>query len=393
MDGVIVMLKGFIGYKNGHIPFVMDNYQMELFSNGELLNEFMKEYNFQTDYILHGVCFRMGTTPQNIAIMVKESAANTCYVSCYWINQIGIDSQFDSISFQSRLLDGAFRYKYNYIDCVRQGDNLSANQKEVYKFPITIGNDVCELIYRIGFMEQQGLLEDFEKWGETVIVLPNNDIDIRKCYEITLLMARFIKFMSSSGDVVFRRITLMRDGRPAAHFYCNFISDRPIYDYDTHFYDLDVMKYIPKILDNLALDLDNKITKSMNVGHIGNFEELYVPKRFVEQMQVFEYLFEKLQPQKARDVHFPLKKEIELMLSCFPSVSMWYRCDSSKMAERIKELRRTIVHGYAYYYDFADDIEIKRCMIVMDHLIRCMNLKVAGFNEQEIIEFEKEIPF
>ena len=77
------MLKGFIGYKNGHIPIVVDNYQMELFSNGELLNEFIKEYNFQADYILHGVCFRMGTTPQNIAIMVKESAANTCYVSCY----------------------------------------------------------------------------------------------------------------------------------------------------------------------------------------------------------------------------------------------------------------------------------------------------------------------
>lgn len=81
------------------------------------------------------------------------------------------------------------------------------------------------------------------------------------------------------------------------------------------------------------------------------------------------------------------------MLSCFPSVSVWYRCDSSKMAERIRELRRTIAHGFAYYYDFADDIEIKRCMIVMDHLIKCMNLQVAGFNEQEIIEFKNEVPF
>ncbi len=388
------MLKGFINYKNEPIPFVMENYRMELFSsNEELLNEYIEEHNFQSDYILHGVYFRIGITLQSITILVKESTANICLVSCYWINQIGKESQFDSISFQSRLLDGVFRYKYNYIDSARQGDNLSANQKEIYKFPFKIGNDICELVYKIGLRQERGLLEDFEKWGETVVVFQRDNADIKRCYEITMLMERFAKFMSSSADVTFRRIALLKENIPTAYFYCNSVSNQPICDYDAFFYNLDVMKYVPKILANLALDLDNKITQSMNVGHIGGFEESFAPGRFVEQVQVFEYLFEKLEPQKAREKDFPLKKELELMLNCFPSVLTWYQCSSDKMAEKIKELRRTIAHGYAYYYEFADDIGIKRCMIVMDHLIKCMNLKVAGFDEIEIIEYEKEVPF
>lgn len=388
------MLKGFINYKSEQIPFAMENYQMELFSsNEELLNEFMKEHNFQSDYILHGVYFRIGTTPQSITMLIKESTANTCYVSCYCVNLIGKESQFDSISFQSRQLDGVFRYRYNYIDYIRQGENLSVAQKEIYKFPLKIGDDACKLVYKIGLEEKWGLLEDFEKWGETVVIFPHDSTDIKKCYEITSLMERFVRFMAPFADVAFRMVTLLKDDRPVAHFYCNIISNQPMSDYDTFFHDLDVMKYVPRILANLALDLDNKITQSMNVGHIGGFEEQYAPRRFVEQMQVFEYLFEKLEPQKARKKDFPLQKELELMLNYFPSVQTWYRCDSSQMAGRIKELRRTIAHGYAYYYEFGDDIEIKRCMIVMDHLIKCMNLRVVGFNNKEIVEFNKEVPF
>lgn len=390
--GGLIVLKGFINYKNERIPFVMENYKMELFSlNEELLSEYMAEHNFRPNYILHGVHFRFGTTPQSITMLVKESMANTCYVSCYWINQLGEESQFDSISFQSRLLDGVFRYKYNYIDCVRQGENLSATQKDIYEFPLKIGDDVCKLAYKIGFKEQRGLLEDFEKWGETVIVFPHCNIDIKRCYEIALLMERFAKFMASLSNVVFRKVTLLKAGKPVAHFYCPSISDQPSSDYDVFFHDLDVMKYAPRILENLALDLDNKITQSINVGHIGGAKELYTPSRFVEQMQVFEYLFEKLEPQKGRDFRFPLKKELELMIGQYPDVLKWCQGNASEMAEKIKELRRTIIHGYAYYYDFADDIEVKRCMMLMDNLIRCMNLKVAGFDEEEIIEFEKEV--
>lgn len=388
------MLKGFIYYKNEQIPFVMENYQMELFSsNEELLNEYIKEHNFQSSYILHGVCFQIGLTPQSITILVKESTADTCYVNGYWISRIGEeDTQFDSVSFQSRLLDGVFRYKYNYIDSARQGENLSADQKEIYKFPLKIGNDICKLVYKIGLKQKRGLLEDFEKWGETVIVFSHDSADIKRCYEVSMLMERFAKFMSSSANVPFRRIALLKENIPIAYFYCSSISNQPIHDYDIFFHDLDVMKYVPKILANLALDLGNKITQSMNVGHISTFETLYTPKRFTEQIEVFEYLFEKLEPQNAKRKDFPLKSELELMLQQFPHILQRYRYPLNEMAERMKELRRKIVHGYTYYYAFGDDIEIKMCIMAMDHLIKCMNLRLAGFDEEEITEFEREIP-
>ncbi len=129
----------------------------------------------------------------------------------------------------------------------------------------------------------------------------------------------------------------------------------------------------------------------MNVGHISIFEMLYAPKRFTEQVEVFEYLFEKLEPQNAKRKDFPLKSELELMLQQFPYVLRRYRYPLSEIAERMKELRRKIVHGYTYYYTFGDDMEIKMCITVMDHLIKCMNLRLAGFDGEEIAEFEREI--
>jgi len=41
------MFKGLIDYQNGKIPFIIDNYQMNLFSEKELVTLFVKEYNFQ----------------------------------------------------------------------------------------------------------------------------------------------------------------------------------------------------------------------------------------------------------------------------------------------------------------------------------------------------------
>lgn len=43
--GRSVMLKGFIFFKTGKIPFVINNYRMELFTDDILLNDFCKEYN------------------------------------------------------------------------------------------------------------------------------------------------------------------------------------------------------------------------------------------------------------------------------------------------------------------------------------------------------------
>lgn len=47
------MVKGFIFFRDGKIPFVIENYHMELFTDDPLLDDFCKEYNFKENYILH----------------------------------------------------------------------------------------------------------------------------------------------------------------------------------------------------------------------------------------------------------------------------------------------------------------------------------------------------
>ena len=55
-----MMVKGFIFFRDGKIPFVIENYRMELFTDDSLLDDFCKEYNFKENYILHGQCFDIG---------------------------------------------------------------------------------------------------------------------------------------------------------------------------------------------------------------------------------------------------------------------------------------------------------------------------------------------
>ena len=57
------MVKGFISFRNGKIPFVIENYRMELFTDDSLLDDFCKEYNFKENYILHGQCFDISSSP------------------------------------------------------------------------------------------------------------------------------------------------------------------------------------------------------------------------------------------------------------------------------------------------------------------------------------------
>ena len=45
------------------------------------------------------------------------------------------------------------------------------------------------------------------------------------------------------------------------------------------FYEFDVMKYVPKILNNIAVDFGNKITESVPLGHLGNYESMFSPQR------------------------------------------------------------------------------------------------------------------
>lgn len=48
------MVKGFIHYKDARIPFVIQDYRMDLFTDDSILNAFIEEYNFRTDYVLTG---------------------------------------------------------------------------------------------------------------------------------------------------------------------------------------------------------------------------------------------------------------------------------------------------------------------------------------------------
>lgn len=78
--------KGFIFFKEGKIPFVIENYRMELFSDDSLLDDFCKEYNFKENYILHGQCFDIGIRGRKATFFVENSMGSTCYLRCYIIN-------------------------------------------------------------------------------------------------------------------------------------------------------------------------------------------------------------------------------------------------------------------------------------------------------------------
>lgn len=205
--------------------------------------------------------------------------------------------------------------------------------------------------------------------------------------KIVILLERFMKFISNSSDVYFRRITFTDGVRPAAFFYCKSVSEKSSGGMDVFYHDFNVMKYVPKIIENLAKELGNRITESVTLGHIENYESMFTPQRFIEQIMAFEYLFEKLEPEKAEQRNFHLIDELELMLGVFPDVIAGVRKSTRKIADEIKNLRVDIVHGHAYYYDFANDHNIQYYMLMLDKLIERMNLKLVGFNDEEIKTF------
>ncbi|WP_320404605.1 hypothetical protein [Gudongella oleilytica] len=262
---MIEMIKGFTFYQSGRLPFVIDNYIMELFTDETLLSDFTKEHNFKKNYILTGQCFILGSQSQKITISVEHSLGSTCYLSCYLIDNISSKGEYDAIGVQSSFLDDIFKYKYNYLDFAKNGFNLSINFKDVYKVPFKMQNKQYELIYRIGQNGLLGLLEDFEKKGEVLIPLKFGEI--QECYSVSIVLQRFAMFMISRSDISFKRIVLYNKGLIAGWFYCNLISEESYSAYDVLFYEFDVMKYAPKILNNIALDVYNKITQSIPLGH------------------------------------------------------------------------------------------------------------------------------
>ena len=239
-----------------------------------------------------------------------------------------------------------------------------------------------ELIFRIGQDNRLGLLEDFDRKGELLVQLHANNI--QECYDIATVLHRLAMFMTSHADVPFKYVTLYNKGLKAGWFYFPHVTEDALSGYEGLFHELDVMKYIPNILNNIALDSGNKITKSIPLGHLGDFDSLVSPQRFVEQIMAFEYLFDKLDHQKAQDSKFPLKSELECMFKEFPQLLTNPTLSAEKVSDEIKELRRTITHGYAYYYDFKNDSNTQYLMILLDRLIKKMSLKCIGFSKVDI---------
>lgn len=382
------MVKGFIFFMDGKIPFVIENYRMELFSDDPIIKDFCKEYNFKENYILHGLCFDSGSFCRRATFLVENSMGSTCFLRCYTVNMLDRDEEYDSIGFQSPAMDEVFRYEYEYIDMVRAGINLAIEPKAAYKIPFTMNERDYEVEFRIGHDNRLGLLEDLNRKGE--LVLPLYTHEIQECYDITVVLHRLAMFMTSYSDVPFKRITLYKQGLKAGWFYCSLISEDAIGRYGGFFHEFDVEKYIPNILKNIALDSGNKITQSIPLGHLQDENSMFTPQRFVEQVVSFEYLFDKLNPSKAHDSKFPLKSELQCMFIEFPQLLSQVKITPEEISQQIKELRRTIAHGHAYYYDFKNDSNAKYLMILLDKLIRCMSLKWIGFSNDEIASF---LPF
>lgn len=379
------MVKGFVFFRNGKIPFVIENYRMELFTDGSLLKDFSKEYNLKKSYIIQGQCFGIGFQGQKATFLVEHSIGNTCYLCCYIINRLAAEEGYNTIGLQSPFLDDVFRYRYNYLDMVRAGTNLAVEPKDVYKLAFAMNDRQYDSTFRMGHNNRLGLLEDFDKKGE--LMVPLTTLEIQECYDISMVFYRLAMFMMSQAEVPFKQITLYKDDWPVGWFYCPFVSNEAVSVSDVMFYELDVMRYVPKIVNNIALDAGNKITRSIPLGHLGTLDSMFSPQRFVEQVMAFEYLFDKLNPQKARDPKFPLKKELECMFDAFPQLLSDSKLSSGKASEEIKEIRRTIAHGYAYYYDFKNDSNTQYLILLLDKLIKNMSLLWIGFSKEDITEF------
>lgn len=380
------MIKGFISYKSSKIAFVIENFRMELFSeNNNLLDSFINEYRLEHEFILCGQCFGLGTQGQTITFLVEYILGSTCYLRCYHINMVGSENEFDTIGFQSRFLDDVFRYKYNYIDKSRAGENLSVKSQCVYKFNFSMNNRQYGLEYRVGQDTRLGLLEDFDKRGELLVSLHTNEI--QEYNDITIVLYRFAMFMISRADVPFKEIILYKNGIKHGWFYCPLISESASSFKDFAFRNFDVMKYTPKILNNISLDAGNEIKNSIPLGHLKSHELLFSPQRFIEQVISFEYLFDKLDRKRARSRGVTLKEELKIMFDKFPQLLNKTNITSEMASEKIKEIRRVIAHGYSYYYDFMDDSKLQFLILRLDQLILKMSLTWVGFTDEEINDY------
>ena len=377
-----MIFNGFVHYKNSKIPFIINNYQMNLFSDEPALTDFIKEYNFKSHYVLKGQCFRRGTHSTEILILVDHSMGNQCFLSCYIIANVQETLEYDTIHLQSTLLDNVFQYKYKFIDLSRAGENLSSTQKEIWDIPFVLKEAQYRMSFKIGQKTDLGLWEDFSKHGE--LSIKTKDISINECANIIMLIERFLKFITRYSKISFEKIYLTQKGFKVAHLYCPFIREND-YDFDMPYQNFDIAFYGTKILNNLALELENTIELSLPLGHIKDYESTFLPQRFLQQIMSFEYLYEKLNPKSEKI----LKTKLKEYFTEFPYTvsSDIDKKDLGTLAENIKKLRVDITHGYKYFYDFDFNDRKKLYSSYLDLLIECMSLKYLGFTNKEIQSF------
>lgn len=381
----MILDKGFIIFNDKKIPFVIENFRMELFTDDDILLEFIKKYNFVTNYILKGQCYIYGTNAQHAIFLVEWSSGSTCYLKCYIVNTIPSDGEYDSVGLQSRFLDDVFRYDYEYLDSVKDGINLDIKPKNIYNLSFGMDGKQYEANYRIGRNNSKGLLEERERKGEILIAVHTDEI--QEIYNLSMVFYRLAMFMTSCANTPFKRIALYRNEHKVGWFYCPLVSENAVSGRNILFCKLDVIKYIPKILNNIALDSGNKITKSIPLGHLSDFDNLLTPHRFIEQTMAFEYLFDKLEPKKAKNSKFTLKKEMHAMFEEFSELLHDTKVTAEDISEHIKSLRHSIVHGRTYYYDFKSNTNTQCSIYLLDELIKKMSLKWIGFTKEEIAEY------
>lgn len=382
------MIKGFINYKDGKIPFTINEFCMELFTDDSLLSDFCQEHNHKEDYLLKGQCFRNGSHGLDATFLVEYSMGSTCYLRCYIVYTIGANSDFDTIGFQSLYLDDVFRYKYEYLRLVREGHNLASKPETLCEIPFSMNEKEYKLTYQIGHDNGLGLLEDFEKQGEILIKAIAKDI--HECYDLSTVLHRVAMFMSSYEKAPFKRINLYKDGIYSGSFFCPSISENAVSCQDIRFCEFATMEYLPRILSNIALDSGNRITQSVPLGHLGDYDSQFTPQRFIQQVMAFEYLYEKLEPTKARNTReYPLKVQLTEIFNKYPEV-LFPNSTSAEVSETIKKTRVDITHGYAYYYDFKNDRNMMRKILMLDDLIQKMSLQHIGFSKAEIDAFRRD---
>ena len=379
------MLKGFILYKDNKIPFVIDGFRVELFSDNSCLSEFINEYRSKSDFILNGVCLGLSTNRRPITLYVERILADTLYLHCYIIKMSSDSPQPNTIGFESPYLDDVFRYKYIYLDMIKGGVSPDSEPKDMYTIPFKMNNCNYQSVYHIGRDARLGLLEDFNKKGELRISLQNKDI--QECNDLSVVINRLSKFITSDSESCFKRITLYNNGINCGWFYSPSVIETSTSAHDVTFCNFEVMRFVPKILNNLAIDSGSKIVNSIPLGHIGNIKSLFSPQRFIEQITAFEYLYDKIDPSKAQNTRFPLKSELKEQLEKYPDLLSGHRLSSEDASNEIKEIRRKITHGYEYWYDFCNNREIQRIMTLLDMLIKRMSMNYIGFTDEEINDY------